>query len=225
MKGKLLTLEEVQALPNGTKVILESNNLKPHLCYKQGLNLVREKDRSCVDITTSGWDFFKRKTYLYEEELEVKEYLTWEIWRDVEKLEGKVFKLVSEYKGIGKEFGTGDLVKVTKYHSIYGLGSVKYSNIRITDLTGFEVWTLAQLPVTFLEAICSNKDFKIEHELIISRLNPKTHYGDEYANECVKSLLDNSYVDSSKLLILLGWTFNVSEIAKIVIESKCYLKD
>jgi len=90
----------------------------------------------------------------------MKTYVTWEIWRDADKLIGRRFKStkVNYYVGIDVE------VLLIQFAEIIGLArKTDCGYERIKELTGFEEWELVQEPVTFMEAVNSRKDIKSEY--------------------------------------------------------------
>jgi hypothetical protein len=80
----------------------------------------------------------------------MKKYKTWEIWSQANKFVGKRFKALTD---VYSEFKKGDIAEVVQYCDFIGLGAIKFSKLRITDLTGFEEWELIQQPVDFLTAV------------------------------------------------------------------------
>lgn len=69
---------------------------------------------------------------------------TWEIFKLIddnqEQMIGKQFRLLSN--NLDDEFLTDDIAKIVQYNELIGLGSVKHSNIRIKNLSGFEEWEM-----------------------------------------------------------------------------------
>ena len=82
-----------------------------------------------------------------------------------------------------------------------------------------------QKPLTFMEAVKSGGEIRIEHELI-DKYKPlmKTNYlNDDYLELCCNTLTKGGYLEISDLLCALGYLFGNEKVYKILTEGKFYV--
>lgn len=84
-----------------------------------------------------------------------------------------------------------------------------------------------QKPLTFMEAVKSGGEIRIEHELI-DKYKPlmNTNYlNDDYLELCCNTLTKGGYLEISDLLCALGYLFGNEKVSKILTEGKFYIEE
>ena len=85
---------------------------------------------------------------------------------------------------------------------------------------------LIQKPLTFMEAVKSGGEIRIEHELI-DKYKPlmNTNYlNDDYLELCCNTLTKGGYLEISDLLCALGYLFRNETVSKILTQGKFYVE-
>ena len=83
-----------------------------------------------------------------------------------------------------------------------------------------------QKPLTFMEAVKSGGEIRIEHELI-DKYKPliNTNYlNDDYLELCCNTLTKGGYLEISDLLCALGYLFRNETVSKILTQGKFYVE-
>lgn len=205
MKGRELTIEEVLRLPNETKIIMNSINLKDHICTKRNTYLVRESNGVRYDIENYSWENLGRKAYLYEEELKMKEYQTWELLKLAASytsgMAGTKRPIYKNIKGIEIMVGNN-----FDGNGLFLISGSPYKNVFIN-----ENWELVQQTVTFMEAMEAYKNKKVIKCKIENR---EYFYNGLYHNfkfEEMTSLRDNKKQGGISVEEILNGTWYIEE--------------
>lgn len=84
-------------------------------------------------------------------------------------------------------------------------------------------WTLVKQPVSFEQALKSDKHCKLEHEYIKNKYIGAND--SDLIDDLVSDLKNGRYLSMKDILIALGWITSESEFKKILEEGKFYLED
>ena len=84
-----------------------------------------------------------------------------------------------------------------------------------------------QKPLTFMEAVKSGGEIRIEHELI-DKYKPfinANYLNDDYLELCCNTLTKGGFLEISDLLYALGYLFRNEIVSKILTEGKFYIEE
>lgn len=141
---------------------------------------------------------------------------TIDILARAKELTGKKFKCT-------KSLIDRDLVGKVVEIELFGNGQelyygLKRNNHKVSDLTGFEEWEEVQEPVSFIEAVESNKLVRAEHPFIQSAIE------DNLFTDFTRDVLRDG-TSLKELLKILSDILPEDKLREVILNGKWYIKE
>lgn len=87
------------------------------------------------------------------------------------------------------------------------------------------VWELVKEPITFNEALKSNKRIKCEHELINKLEKDRCICNDSMILNYMNKIKKGDYLYINQFLVIIGWMLSSIDVKQVLEEGEFYLED